>query len=208
MRNIQMLLPANGFTGTVPVYFRTLTDSIFYIMRIILAIPAAGLLLSSTLLPTSVSDTEPLPGPCTASDAPLTAPAAPVMWSDATSFHLGDQIVLHFTTPHPQYLGIVNPDGKFYYVVFPSAQSVGALAPLVDSDKFVGLNRLVVPTATLKADPYMHGVTENQPVFTKTGSYTFLLGENLHVDDASTLIKLKIQYKHAARVQPKTEVLP
>jgi hypothetical protein len=200
---------ADNCDGFLPFStIRTLTDSLVYMMRIILVIPAAGLLLSSTLLPTNISDTEPLPGASMVSPIPPVSDKSPVMWSEATCFHLGEQIVLHFSTPHPPYLGVVNPDGKFFYVVFPAAQSVGALAPLVDSDKFVGLNRLVVQTSTLKADPYVHGITENQQVFTKSGNYTFLLGDNLHVDDPSLLTKLKVQYRHTAKVQPKTEVLP
>jgi hypothetical protein len=185
-------------------FARTLTDLIVYIMKVILAIPAAGLLISSTFLPYSASDQLPAP---TASKPPVEA-NAPSMWVDAASCYLGENITLHFSTPHPQYLGVVNPDGKFFYVVFPESQAVGTLSPLVDSKKFAELDRLVITPATLKADPYIYGILENRPVFTKSGSYTFILGDNLHIDDPSALYKVKINYKHLPRPQPKTEVLP
>jgi len=182
----------------------TLTDLIINIMKVILAIPAAGLLLSSTFLPYPSSDHQPMPS----ESKPTMENASPAMWTDASACHFGDNITLRFSTPHPQYHGVVNPDGKFFYVVFPESQVVGALSPLVDSEKFVNLDRLVISTATLKADPYIYGVLENQPVFTKSGAYTFILGDNLHVDDPGALFKVRINYKHVAKPQPKIEVLP
>jgi hypothetical protein len=203
MESIQMTFPASLRHSQPTIWNRTLTDSIFYFMKVILAIPAAGLLLSSALLPNSVSDHQGgMPGP-----APMEEKTQAI-WAESASCHLNENIVLRFSTPHPSYLGVVTPEGKFFYVVFPTSDAVGLLTPLVDSEKFVKMDRLVVTPATLKADPYIYGVTENQPVFTKSGHYTFIMGDNLHIDDPTALFKVKIDYKHVAKPLPKTEILP
>jgi len=75
----------------------------------------------------------------------------------------------------------------------------GNLTPLMDSERFIHISRLQINTARLKADPYIYGVYENQPVFTCSGTYTFILGENLHVDDPSLLSSVQVKYIHRPR---------
>lgn len=170
-------------------------------MKLILAIPAIGLLCTGVL---NVDKTNYLPAP----GAHPSTPAAPVPVSELVSkiksvpsgpVYKGESVELHFTAPNAPYLGVIDPDGKFFYVVFPAADAVGKLRPLVDSEKFVRINTLKISTATLKADPYTYGVYENQPVFTKSGTYRFICGENLHVDDEEALQVVLVHYKHVAR---------
>ena len=40
---------------------------------------------------------------------------------------------------------------------------------------------------------------EKQPVFTQSGTYTFILGANLHVDDPALVHKVTVKYVHKAR---------
>lgn len=172
----------------------TFTDSWSLLMKLILFLPAAGLLLSSSVGPQSH------PGSLFAQSN--IADPSPKIWVENEHVYLGETIHLRFSTPHPQFLGVVDPDGKFFYVVFPSAQSVGNLTPLVDSKTFVLLPKLEIPTSGLKADPYRHGVMDNQPVFTKSGAYSFILGDNLHTDDPSALYRVKVRYTNTARPGP------
>jgi hypothetical protein len=121
------------------------------------------------------------------------------MWAENATLYKGETFELHFTAPNAPYLGVVDPQGHFFYVVYPRETAVGKLKPLVESKRFVSLNTLKVNTGTLKADPYTYGVYTNQPVFTQSGTYTFILGENLHVDDPDFLDKVTIQYVHSRR---------
>lgn len=181
-----LLKPANSSP------MESLTDQLLFFMKLILLLPATALLLSATMHPSQESN--PLSG-----NAPLPTTRAPKMWVENEQAFLGETILLRFQTPHPQFLGVVDPDGKFFYIVFPAASAVGNLTPLVDSKAFVRLDRLEISTAQLKADPYKYGVTENQPVFTKSGAYAFILGDNLHTDDPTTMHRVKVKYKHVAR---------
>lgn len=98
------------------------------------------------------------------------------IWTDTTTVYKGETFTLHFTTPNPPYLGVIDPKGRFFYIVFPKENSFGNLVPLVDSDRFAAMSSLAICTGELKADPYTYGVYENQPVFTCSGVYTFILG--------------------------------
>ncbi len=121
------------------------------------------------------------------------------MWAKVTTLYKDETFRLYFATPHAPYLGIVDPEGRFFYLVFPAETAVGELTPLVESKRFVTLQSLAINTGSLKADPYTYGVYVNQPVFTQSGTYTFMLGENLHVDDPGFLDKVTVRYKHTRR---------
>ncbi len=166
-------------------------------MKSLLFLLTIGLFCSAVLYPSE------LPAPV--SGAP--SMPAPKMWVENKQVFLGETILLRFQTPHPPFLGVIDPDGNFFYLVFPAAQSVGALTPLVDSQAFVRLDRLDISTSRLKADPYKYGVMENQRVFTKSGAYTFLLGENLHTDDPTEMYRAKVGYKHVVRSAVPTAIV-
>ena len=121
------------------------------------------------------------------------------MWVKVTTLYKDETFRLYFATPNAPYLGIVDPKGRFFYLVFPAETAAGELTPLVESKRFVGLQSLAINTGSLKADPYTYGVYVNQPVFTQSGAYTFVLGENLHVDDRGFLDQVVVRYVHANR---------
>lgn len=123
----------------------------------------------------------------------------PKMWVNTSTLYKGETLQLHFTTPNAPYLGLIDPKGRFFYLVFPAETVVGELKPLVESKSFIALKSLSINTGTLKADPYTYGVYANQPVFTRSGTYTFLLGENLHVDDVTFLDKASVRYINTPR---------
>lgn len=167
-------------------------------MKLILAIPAVGLICSGALSFTKLATSHPKTVPAITLTTP-TIPEPKDMWVSSDPVFKGEKIALHFNTPNAMYLGVINPDGKFFYVVFPSESAIGNLQPLVSSEKFTDMRTLEINTATLKADPYAYGVYDNQAVFTKSGTYRFVLGDNLHVDDEEGLKIVKVKYKHSAR---------
>ncbi len=139
-----------------------------------------------------------LPVP-SSSSSPAPVVQLPEMWANSDLVFQGETFALHFKAPNPWYLGVLDPKGHFFYVVFPASDSVEKLTPLVDSQVFVHLDSLLISTSQLKADPYIYEILENQFVFTQSGTYTFVLGENLHVDDPSSLFRVKINYRHTPR---------
>lgn len=88
--------------------------------------------------------------------------------------------------------------------MFPQELSEGNLKPLVDSKSFRNMSSLSVVTHKLKADPYTYGVYENRPVFTQSGIYTFVLGDNLHAHDVDEVYRLQIKYTHQKRSSQST----
>ena len=118
------------------------------------------------------------------------------MWTYSDTLYEGEVLDLHFNTPHAAYLGVVNPSGNFFYVIYPRETASGNLQPLMDGMAFTGCGRLRVNTQALKADPYVYGVYENKPVFTKSGRYRILMGDNLHIDDPALLHKIEVVYIH------------
>lgn len=160
-------------------------------MSLIHSLPAVGLLFCGAMIPLSPSSHAPV----LSSPPPFSAK----MWTDKNALYQGETLQLHFKTPNAPYLGVVDPKGKFFYVVFPADQAIGKLKPLVTSRQFRTLSVLSISLGDFKADPYTHGVLENQPVFTQSGTYTFILGENLHTDESDALHKVTVQYHHQPR---------
>ena len=160
-------------------------------MKLILALPAVGLLFSGlTFIPKSSPQTFE-------ASAPNARVETPQLWLDKSECSRGETFELHFAQPHATTLGVIDPDGKFFYLVFPAACTLGNLKPLVSSEDFEALSSLTINPATLLADPYTYGVLENKPVFTKSGVYKFILGDNLHVHDETELSTVALRYRHS-----------
>jgi hypothetical protein len=121
------------------------------------------------------------------------------MWTCNSTLYKNEVLVLHFAPPNPLFLGIIDPSGHFFYIVFPREHAVGELTPFIESVCFAHAKTLVINTGTLHADPYTYDVYTNQPVFTKSGTYTFIMGDNLHVDNPNLLEKLIVRYVDSDR---------
>ncbi|MBK8557048.1 MAG: hypothetical protein IPL65_15315 [Lewinellaceae bacterium] len=130
------------------------------------------------------------------------------MRTSTSNIYKGEEIRLDFMAPNPGYLGVIDPEGNFFYVVYPSENGFGGLKPFVASEDFKYMWQLNINTQQFKADPYVYGVDENQPVFTKSGNYTFILGDNLHVDDPSMLTKVTVAYHHQLRTDINVVAIP
>ncbi len=123
----------------------------------------------------------------------------PKIWVAEANLYQGESLEMHFSTPNAPYLGVLDPQGHFFYLVYPSEPTLTNLEPLVESSQFVGLKILIIETGSLKADPYTYGIYYNQPVFTASGDYTFILGDNLHVDNPDLLDNVVVHYTHKYR---------
>lgn len=167
-------------------------------MKLILAVPAVGLLFTGAISLNRLSQpsTPALSMPTSESLVRVTAPK---MWAQTAPVYKGEKFDLSFETPHPMYLGAIDPDGNFFYVIFPFEPGQGKLKPLMNGAQFARQSSLTINTATLKADPYIYGVLENQPVFTKSGTYRFILGETLHTDDETTVSIVRVVYHDIKR---------
>ncbi|MEO6190387.1 MAG: hypothetical protein ABIO44_08500 [Saprospiraceae bacterium] len=119
--------------------------------------------------------------------------------ASSKTIYLNEKIELTFSLPHGECLGIIDPAGNFFYVIYPVQFRRGNLYPFITSKQFIKCDKLTLNTSTLKCDPYTYQIFENQIVFKKTGTYKFLLGDNLHVDDEDFLDILKIDYYNYAR---------
>ena len=159
----------------------------FALLLPVLGLAAYGIWSSNTSSPVSL--TQP-----TSIDKEECAPAANSFWTTTPSIYSGEQIVLRFKGQNPDYMGVVDPSGHFFYVVFPEHEADEALQPLVSSEAFKSCQKLKINPSSFKADPYTYGVMENQQVFTQAGTYTFIMGENLHVDDPALVQKVEIKY--------------
>lgn len=171
-------------------------------MRLFLPVSLAALLLCGAMNLVKLPDSRPASRSLSAPVSPAVAAATPTkIWTNNALLYKGDLLKIHFETPHAEYLGVIDPDGHFFYVVFPveEGDENTKLKSFVDSRLFVSYKSLSINTSTFTADPYTYGVLENQPVFTKSGTYRFLLGDNLHMDDESMLGVLKITYRHSER---------
>lgn len=116
------------------------------------------------------------------------------------TLYSGDTLVIHFKTPHQGELGINDPDGNFFFVVYEfSMDSANRVFPFMRSDTFKNVSLFHFITDKDKADPWNKAFDENQPVFTKTGSYTITLSETLDTDDGTPVEEEHVFYYNKKR---------
>lgn len=131
-------------------------------------------------------------------DVPSVPPVK--MWLETPPvFYKNETIELFFAAPNAPFLGVIDPAGHFFYLIYPKENATGGLKPLVESADFTQMVSLKINTFSLKADPYQYGVSENRAVFTRSGKYTFIMGENLHVHNPDELEQVVIEYIHGQR---------
>ena len=69
------------------------------------------------------------------------------MWVEKSPLYQGETLELRFQAPNAPYLGVIDPTGHFFYIVFPAELSAGKLKPLVESRQFERLSTLTSPHA-------------------------------------------------------------
>ena len=93
----------------------------------------------------------------------------------------GDTLVLTIPTPHGGDLGIWNPKGEFFFLVFPPDMPaefipVEASHPLVPWGKFKTMDRLSIPIDTLKWVPRPERNGPLRLIFDEPGDYEVQMG--------------------------------
>lgn len=174
-------------------------------MKTLLLLPMLGIAIAGSFYHHDL--TQPAPHSVLLSTSAASKPTTthlPQIWSSANQVYKGENLVLYFRTPNPPYLGVLTPNGRFFYVVFPNETAVGQLRPFVESTQFRSTEQMNINLTTFKADPYTDGVYTNQLVFTKSGKYKFIMGDNLHTDDPTAVVSLEIDYHHQKRPSTST----
>lgn len=122
------------------------------------------------------------------------------MWVDQGPYYKGESIKVFFADGHPEELGIKNPNGDFFYLVYiPGLKTIPNASPLVSQTKFKQLKEVELVAGVTRANPHNVKYKGNQPVFTKSGTYTLLLSKNLSTDAAGPAETIKIEYIHQKR---------
>lgn len=122
------------------------------------------------------------------------------MWVEKGPYYKGESIKVFFADGHPEELGIKNPDGDFYYLVYISGlETIPNASPLISQTKFKQLKEIELIAGVTRANPHNIKYKGNQPIFTKSGNYTLLLSKNLSTDAAGPAETIKIEYVHKSR---------
>lgn len=122
------------------------------------------------------------------------------MWVENKEYFLGDTIRLFFSENHPGELGSKTPDGSFFYLVYmPSLSTTPGVKPIMSYQHFKKTNMLELIPGVTKANPHDVRYNSNKPLFTKSGTYTIFLGENLSTDAIGPAESIHIRYTHEKR---------
>jgi hypothetical protein len=118
------------------------------------------------------------------------------MWMIGKDYYEGDTILINFAKEHPAELGIKNPDGDFFYLVYhPEIPTIKNGKPVYSFKEFKTVETLKMDPSIFKANPHDLQFNGNIRVFVKPGEYELFLGDNLSTDDGTPKEKLKIQFK-------------
>ncbi|RMG35454.1 MAG: hypothetical protein D6732_09285 [Methanobacteriota archaeon] len=106
----------------------------------------------------------------------------------------GDTISIEMSIPHGGYLGIITPNGDFFFVCWSQRDKNSPLQPLIQSEEFVNVEKIELITDKTLATPWIYGAKSNELIFTNTGEYRILMGENLETDSDVAYQECKIFY--------------
>lgn len=109
-----------------------------------------------------------------------------------TVLYKGDTLTIKMKIPHGEYLGIINPAGEMFFVVYPSPEK--GKDSLMPSNIFVNLDELKIITNVTRAVPWIAG-RGMEIIFSKAGDYQILLSDNLESDAEYPIIKCIVKYK-------------
>jgi len=98
----------------------------------------------------------------------------------------GKAFTLTLPQDHPDKLAIVSPDETWFYI-----QGDENIKNLMPKDDFMKSNAITINTGSLKGTSWKDGEKSFSHVFTKKGTYTVYLSDNLEteIDNSLTFIK-------------------
>ncbi len=113
------------------------------------------------------------------------------------SYHQDDTIRLNLSTTHPDELGLVDPDGNFFYLVYgPQVETITNGKPIMTVAQFRPITFIEIVPSTFKANPHNVRYSGNIKPFTQSGEYTFMISQNLSTDAMGAAETLKFLYMH------------
>lgn len=119
------------------------------------------------------------------------------LWVEKKAYYPNDTIRLNFSTKHPDELGLMDPDGNFYYLVYgPQVKTITNGQPIMTVAQFRPITFLEIIPSNTKANPHNVEFSGNINPFTKSGEYIFLLSQNLSTDAIGPAESVTIQYIH------------
>jgi hypothetical protein len=98
------------------------------------------------------------------------------------------------TLPHGGEFGVWNPKGEFQFISFKKV-SANEPAPPIEPDVFRTTTELKLATATAKGSPVRDGFEKPELIFTRPGTYRFIVAENLETDNPPGLLKCTVRYR-------------
>ena len=113
-----------------------------------------------------------------------------------SDLHVGDTLVVVLPKPHPRELAITSPDDHWYRIV--TSDSIGPYRSIIPQRAFAAMDTLRLPTHTLQAVPYLFGARDPQVIFSRSGTYTIDLGENLQ-GEGIPVYRCRVRYATLAR---------
>jgi len=106
---------------------------------------------------------------------------------ERTRLYRGDTLVVDFYSQHDDAdLAILNPDGRSILISF-ARQPEDKVDPVISHGEFARMKQVRLATVTARGsvmEPWVHGkdaavLKQPQLIFTKTGNYDVIVGQNL-----------------------------
>jgi hypothetical protein len=105
----------------------------------------------------------------------------------------GDSVTLRMRTPHASYLGVDHPDGTLFFIVYPTLGDSTRKYSAMPSESFENVATFRIP-ADIKAHPRVVGREPVEPLFTRSGNYTVMLGE-LETDHGPPTVRCTVRFE-------------
>ena len=105
----------------------------------------------------------------------------------------GDTLTVRMLTPHADYLGVDHPDGTLFFIVYPTYGDSTRKYSLIPSESFKTVATFQIP-ADIKAHPRVYGRDSVEPLFTRSGNYTIMLGR-LETDHGPPVVRCTVRFQ-------------
>ncbi|MEZ4920134.1 MAG: hypothetical protein R2792_13605 [Saprospiraceae bacterium] len=101
-------------------------------MKIAFALPAFGLILLGAWSFSTAHKPTPVSTSATTPEAVVVAEAKPELkiWTSTPTVFKGEELILNFAGSNAKYLGVVDPQGHFFYVIYPGENGRGRSASI------------------------------------------------------------------------------
>ena len=114
----------------------------------------------------------------------------------------GEMLNIQMPIPHGRELGVWTADDRFLFIAYDSDEPVNPVPAPVAAASFVSMTSLELPVsaATGVELSYSHGKAGPETIFTKFGTYRFIVSDNLETeDDLHKNIRCEVRYKSSRK---------